>query len=121
MKIGTIVVQAGWEQNRTAFLRAEELGIDTGYVADHLTHPSISGQWLADGWTTLAAAAVATHRIWLGTLVASAAVRTPASVAPMAATLQDISAGRVVLGIGAGSALDAAADRGVFAGDEVKT
>jgi alkanesulfonate monooxygenase SsuD/methylene tetrahydromethanopterin reductase-like flavin-dependent oxidoreductase (luciferase family) len=113
MKIGTIVLQTGWQQNRSAFVRAEELGIDTAYVADHLTHPTMAGQWLADGWTTLAAAAVATERIRLGTLVASAAVRTPTMLARTSATLQDLSGGRLVLGIGAGSPIDAAADRGV--------
>jgi alkanesulfonate monooxygenase SsuD/methylene tetrahydromethanopterin reductase-like flavin-dependent oxidoreductase (luciferase family) len=113
MKIGTIVLQTSWPQNRSAFLRAEELGIDTAYVADHLTHPTMAGQWLADGWTTLAAAAVMTDRIRLGTLVASAAVRTPTTLARTAATLQDLSGGRLVLGVGAGSPIDAAADRGV--------
>lgn len=113
MKIGTIIIQSTWESNRAAFTGAEELGIDTAYVADHLTHPTIAEQWLADGWTTLAAAAVSTKRIGLGSLVASAAVRNPTTLARAAATLQDISGGRIVLGVGAGTAIDAAADRGV--------
>jgi len=113
MKIGTIIIQSTWDSNRAVFTRAEELGIDTAYVADHLTHPTVAGQWLADGWTTLAAAAVSTERIRLGSLVASAAVRNPTTLARAAATLQDISGGRIVLGVGAGSPIDAAADRGV--------
>ena len=72
----------------------------------------MAGRWWADGWTTLAAAAGVTDRLLLGTMVASAAVRSPTAIARSAATLQDISGGRFVLGLGAGLAADALADRG---------
>lgn len=112
MRIGTIILQGAWSQTGASFTRAEEIGASVAYVADHLTHVTLARQWLADGWATLAAASVVTDRIGLGTLVTSAAVRNPAVLARTAATVQDISGGRLVLGIGAGAAADAAADRG---------
>ena len=88
------------------------IGYDVAYVADHLTHPTMAGHWLADGFTTLAAAATTTSRIDLGPLVASAAIRNPLTLARAAATIDDISGGRLVLGLGAGTAGDAVADHG---------
>ena len=76
-----------------AFRTAEQIGYDVAYVADHLTHPSIAGRWLADGFAVLAAAATVTTRIDLGTLVASAVIRNPVTLARAAATVDDISAG----------------------------
>src|SRR5215203_4694224 len=113
VRVGTIVLQtqpwSGWAE---AFRTAEEIGYDVAYVADHLTHPSIAGRWLADGFAVLAAAATVTTRIHLGTLVASAVIRNPVTLARAAATVDDISGGRLVLGLGAGTAGDAVADRG---------
>lgn len=91
---------------------AEEVGYDVAYVYDHLTHPTAEGKWLADGFTTLGAAAVLTERIGLGTLVASATLHSPVSLARRAGTVQDVSGGRLVLGLGAGSPRCSAADRG---------
>lgn len=70
------------------------------------------GDWLADPWVTLGAAAVATTTLGLGTLVASAAIRSPVPLARAASTLQHVSDGRFVLGLGAGNPLDARAERG---------
>ena len=95
-----------------AFRTAEQIGYDVAYVADHLTHPSIAGRWLADGFAVLAAAAIVTTRIDLGTLVASAVIRNPVTLARAPATVDDISGGRLVLGLGAGTAGGAVADRG---------
>ncbi len=113
MRLGTIVLQSKpWTEMSAAFRAAEEIGYDVAYVADHLTHPTMAGRWLADGFTTLAAAATATSRIDLGPLVASAAIRNPLTLARAAATVDDISGGRLVLGLGAGTAGDAVADHG---------
>ncbi|GAA6527258.1 LLM class flavin-dependent oxidoreductase [Intrasporangium sp. DVR] len=101
-----------WPSAADTWRAIESSGVETAYVADHLTHPRLTGAWLADPWTTLAAAAGVTTRLRLGTLVASAVFRTPATLARMAATVQDISGGRFVLGLGAGVALDGIADRG---------
>jgi alkanesulfonate monooxygenase SsuD/methylene tetrahydromethanopterin reductase-like flavin-dependent oxidoreductase (luciferase family) len=113
MRVGTIILQTQpWSGMAGAFRTAEQIGYDVAYVADHLTHPSIAGRWLADGFTVLAAAATVTTRIDLGTLVASAVIRNPVTLARAAATVDDISGGRLVLGLGAGTAGDAVADRG---------
>jgi alkanesulfonate monooxygenase SsuD/methylene tetrahydromethanopterin reductase-like flavin-dependent oxidoreductase (luciferase family) len=113
MRLGALVLQEQpWSQARAAWRHLDELGYDAGYVADHLTHATVAGRWWADGWTTLAAAAGVTERIMLGTLVASSALRSPAVLARTAATLQDVSGGRFVLGMGAGVPGDALADRG---------
>lgn len=90
---------------------AEASGFDVAYVYDHLTHPTLPGQWLADAFTTLGAAAVSTERIELGTLVASATLHSPVALARRAATVQDLSGGRMVLGLGAGARFCAVADR----------
>src|SRR4029453_8810674 len=58
------------------------------------------GPW--DGWTLLAALAVATERVRLGPLVACTAFHPPGLIARMAATLPEVSGGRFVLGLGAG-------------------
>ncbi len=112
MRLGAMVLQTRpWQQLSEGFRDIEQVGYDVAYVADHLTHASMPGQWLGDGFTTLAAAAVVTSRLELGTLVASSAYRTPVPLARAAATVADISGGRLVLGLGAGSAACAAADR----------
>jgi alkanesulfonate monooxygenase SsuD/methylene tetrahydromethanopterin reductase-like flavin-dependent oxidoreductase (luciferase family) len=120
VRLGALVLQKEpWVQARDTWRQVERAGFDIGYVADHLTHSTVAGQWWADGWTTLAAAAEATSTLGIGTLVGSAAIRGPAFVARVAATLQDISGGRFVLGLGAGTAPDVLVDRGEVVGAEV--
>jgi alkanesulfonate monooxygenase SsuD/methylene tetrahydromethanopterin reductase-like flavin-dependent oxidoreductase (luciferase family) len=113
MRLGVVMPQTRpWREQAADFAWAEEVGYDVAYVYDHLTHPTAAGGWLADGFTTLAAAACATSTIELGTLVASATLHSPVALARLAATVDDISDGRLVLGLGAGSPRCAAADRG---------
>lgn len=100
-----------WRELAEDFVRIEAMGYDVAYVADHLTHPLMPGRWLGDGATVLAAAATRTRHLGLGTLVASAAYRTPVPLARLAATLDDVTDGRLVLGLGAGSAACVRADR----------
>ena len=67
MRLGVVVMQTRpWRQLAADFRLVEELGYDAAYVYDHLTHPTAAGGWLADGFTTLAAAAGVTDRIDLG-------------------------------------------------------
>lgn len=113
MRLGTLILHTDpWTVGARHWARSEELGVATAYAADHVTHRSVAGRWWADGYTTLAAAAGVTSTIGLGTLVASVAVRSPAWLARVSATLQDLSGGRFVLGLGAGTVDDAQADTG---------
>ncbi len=112
MRLGAMVLQTRpWRELGPEFQSIEAMGYDVAYVADHLTHATIPGRWLGDAFTTLTAAAAVTRRLELGTLVASAAYRTPVPLARAAATVADLSGGRLVVGLGAGSPACAAADR----------
>lgn len=112
MRIGAVVLQTQpWSRARQTWRDVDSSGIDVAYVADHLTHPTVAGRWWADGWTLLAAVTQVTTRVELGPLVASAAIRNPATLARMSATLGDLSGGRFVLALGAGTVPDVMADR----------
>ena len=82
----------------------EDLGFDSVWVGEHLLYrwpdgPS-RGPW--EAWTTLAAIAQATERVEIGPLVACAGFHAPAMLAKQAATVHEISGGRLVLALGAG-------------------
>jgi alkanesulfonate monooxygenase SsuD/methylene tetrahydromethanopterin reductase-like flavin-dependent oxidoreductase (luciferase family) len=113
MRLGVVIPQTRpWRELAADFTWAEEVGYDVAYVYDHLTHPTAAGGWLADGFSVLTAAATSTTRMELGTLVASATLHSSVALARLAATVDDIAGGRLVLGLGAGSPRCAAADRG---------
>lgn len=105
-----------WSAARPTWQHLEDIGFDVAYLGDHLTHPTLEGRWMADAYTTLAAVAQVTTRLELGTLVASTVIRGPAPLARAAATLQDLSRGRFVLGIGAGVPGDEEVVHGVAGG-----
>ncbi len=81
---------------------AEEAGWDGCFVWDHLNWRA-PVRLVADPWITLAAIASATERIRIGTMVTPLARRRPAKVARETATLDQLSGGRLVLGVGLGS------------------
>ena len=95
-----------WPQLEEMARVAEGIGLDSIWLGDHLMYRYADGTRAPRGpfeaWTTLAALAAVTERVQLGPLVASALFHTPPMIAKMAATVDSISQGRFVLGIGAG-------------------
>jgi alkanesulfonate monooxygenase SsuD/methylene tetrahydromethanopterin reductase-like flavin-dependent oxidoreductase (luciferase family) len=91
-----------WPEQRRLWERAEALGFDHAWTYDHLSWRTLrDGPWFG-AVPTLTAAALATSRIRIGTLVASPNFRHPVPFAKELTTLDDISLGRLTLGIGAG-------------------
>ena len=83
---------------------AEATGFDAIWVSDHVGFGDPAGDWSGawESWTLLSALAAATTRVRLGTYVLAMPYRNPALLAKMAETLDEVSGGRVILGVGAG-------------------
>ncbi|MCX2968287.1 MULTISPECIES: LLM class flavin-dependent oxidoreductase [Streptomyces] len=92
-----------WSRARQRWKLAEELGYDHAWTYDHLMWRWLSDRPWFSAVPTLAAAAEATSRITLGTLVASPNFRHPVDFAKELVSLDDVSGGRVVCGLGAGA------------------
>jgi alkanesulfonate monooxygenase SsuD/methylene tetrahydromethanopterin reductase-like flavin-dependent oxidoreductase (luciferase family) len=103
MRVGIVILpDQRWSRARERWRRAEEYGFDHAWTYDHLGwRDLVDGPWF-DAVPTLTAAATVTSRIRLGTLVASPNFRHPAHFAREITALDDISEGRLTLGIGAG-------------------
>ena len=93
-----------WAEYLAMARAAEEVGFDSVWVGDHLLYRGdgreARGPW--DAWSVLAAIAATTERVRLGPLVACTAFAAPGLLARRAAAVQEISGGRLVLGLGAG-------------------
>jgi alkanesulfonate monooxygenase SsuD/methylene tetrahydromethanopterin reductase-like flavin-dependent oxidoreductase (luciferase family) len=93
-----------WPEVRAIALAVEECGFDSVWLGDHLLYRGGGrperGPW--DVWTQLAALAAVTSRVRLGPLVAATAFHAPGILARAVASVDEVSGGRLVLGIGAG-------------------
>ena len=93
-----------WPEYVAMARAAEEVGFDSIWVGDHLLYRGDGrperGPW--DAWTLLAGLAAATERVALGPLVACTAFRPPGVLARTAATVDELSGGRLVVALGAG-------------------
>jgi len=93
-----------WPEYLAMARAAEDAGFDSIWVGDHYLYRGDGGRergpW--EAWTLLAALAAATERVRLGPLVACLAFHHPAVLAKQAATVHEVSGGRLVAGVGAG-------------------
>ena len=105
MRVGIVILpDQRWSIARERWRRAQAYGFDHAWTYDHLGwRDLVDGPWF-DSIATLTAAATVTTTMRLGTLVASPNFRHPAHFAREITSLDDISGGRITIGMGAGTA-----------------
>jgi probable F420-dependent oxidoreductase len=113
VKIGVILPAAeadgsgetpGWPAIRSFARAAEERGLDSVWMFDHLFDQTEGGsiEGMHEAWTIVSAVAATTERVEIGTLVLCTSFRSPGLTAKVAVTADEVSAGRMIFGLGAG-------------------
>jgi alkanesulfonate monooxygenase SsuD/methylene tetrahydromethanopterin reductase-like flavin-dependent oxidoreductase (luciferase family) len=109
VKVGLVLpLFSGGPERVLAFAaRAEELGFDGVFAFDHLFPPGAPADRASlEAFAMLSAVAAVTSRITVGTLVTRATLRSPGMIAKLAAAVDDVSGGRMILAIGTGDPID---------------
>ncbi len=110
MRVGLVLPQFSGDAGKVLeFARAaEDLGYDGVFAFDHFFPPGAPADRPSlEAFATLAAVARVTERVAVGTLVARASLRPPGMLAKLAASIEDVSGGRLILAIGTGDAISA--------------
>ena len=103
MKLSTVILpHEGWATSSEKWNRAEELGFHAAYTYDHLSWQRLENRPWFGAVPTLVAASLVTLRLKVGTLVTSPNFRHPVPLAKDLLSLDDVSNGRLIIGIGAG-------------------
>jgi alkanesulfonate monooxygenase SsuD/methylene tetrahydromethanopterin reductase-like flavin-dependent oxidoreductase (luciferase family) len=103
VKLSVVILpSARWEVARDSWRRADEWGLHAGYTYDHLSWRTFREKPWFSMVPTLVAAATVTSRLRLGPLVTSPNFRHPLVLAKDLIALDDISSGRLIVGVGAG-------------------
>jgi F420-dependent oxidoreductase-like protein len=95
-------IKRPWDDTRSVALELDELGFHSVWFNDHLYGVPMPQLPILEAWTALTAVGALTKRVELGTLVTPVGFRNPALLAKMAATLDQITGGRVIVGLGSG-------------------
>jgi len=95
-------IKRSWEETRSAAIEFDALGFDSVWVCDHLYGVPLPTLPIFEAWSELAAVAAITEHVELGTLVTPPYFRNPAVLAKQIASIDQISNGRCIAGLGAG-------------------